>query len=104
MVAGQLEAEHRADRRDNEDERHQPGSSGREIERLGGPVERYGVEDDEQDDDDRAEREAEDPATAGVAFGHKRGLPLLRGLPGLLGRASALLQFLQVDLSASGLI
>jgi hypothetical protein len=66
VAAGDLEAQHRPDRSDYQDERHEPGSGRVEAERLGGPVQRDGIENDQGDDNGEAQSEAKGPAVAGI--------------------------------------
>ena len=86
VPTGHFEAQHRSDRRDDEDERDEPGPHRVEVERLGGPVERDGVQHDEDDDQSRADHESEDSVTGGIELGRQRGLVLLGLLHRLVGR------------------
>ena len=101
---GDLEPQHRPDGRDHQDERDEPGPCGVEAERLGGPVQRDGIQDDESDDDREAQPEAEDPVVAGIELDRQVRLVLFGVRLGLLGPAGALGQFPQMDAGAQGVL
>ena len=90
--------------RDDQDERDEPGPGGVEAERLGGPVQRDGIEDDQGDDDGEAQPEAEDPMVAGIELDGQVGLVLLGVRFGHLGLVGASGQFPEVDAGSQGVL
>ena len=68
--------------------------AGVEAERLGGPVQRDGVQDDEGDDQGGAQPEAEGPVAGGVELDGEVGLVLFGVRRGHLGLVGAPGQFL----------
>ena len=90
--------------RDDQDERDEPGPGGVEAERLGGPVQRDGIQDDQGDDDGEAQPEAEDPMVAGVELDGQVGLVLFGVGLDYLGLVGASGQFPEMDAGAQGVL